>query len=165
MPSLQSILATAWVNGAGCSASKSAVFYIFTPKLCRLSVTHIPFEGRCQTPSCVLPPSVCCCVWQYSSVVTQTSSSWLIYPLPCENRAAGWGGVGDDCSLNLAERLKYSFPLQVCCAVCRGEHTGCERVLLCKLCKARLLLDSDLSPSVIMTEAPHTHTHCKARVL
>lgn len=70
-----------------CSPPKSGAHRIFTLKLEWPSVSHIPTESRCQTLSCALPPSVCCCGCLSSPVIIQTSTSWLIYPLSCES----WG--------------------------------------------------------------------------
>lgn len=96
---------------------------------------------------CFLPPCACC-VCLYSPVVTQTSGSWLIYPLPCES--------GDFESVR-------EIKILISPAGLHRENIQVGRVLLCKMCWTRLSLESDLSVSSIMTQM---HTFCRAaRVL
>lgn len=76
-----------------CFGIRIGCFWIFTLRLYRPSVTHIPFESHCQTQSDALPPGLCCCDCLSNAVVTQ--KLWLMTYLSAALDPRGAGGLRD----------------------------------------------------------------------
>lgn len=99
-------------------------FHMFTHKLPRPSVAHIPNESCCQTQTCSLPPSVYCCDCG-APVSHKPPAHDLFIRRPV--------GAGGGLFFESGWEIKILISSAGRAVVRRGEHAGCG-VLLCKMC-------------------------------